>query len=47
MDDLPLKAKTQEEIENMVNWLADTEWKYGMEININTSQVMSVFKRND
>ena len=41
-DDTAIRAKTQEELQNMVNRLVDTERKYGMEINIDKSQVMKV-----
>ena len=35
-------AETQEELQDMVNRLVDTRRKYGMEINIDKSQVMRV-----
>ena len=35
-------AKTQEELQDMVNRLVDTGRKYGLEINIDKSQVMRV-----
>ena len=38
-DDMAIIAKTQEELQDMVNSLADTGRKYGMEINIDKSQV--------
>ena len=34
--------KTQQVLQDMVNRLVDTRRKYGMEINIDKSQVMSV-----
>jgi Reverse transcriptase (RNA-dependent DNA polymerase). len=43
-DDTTVKAKTQED---MVNRLTDTGRKYGMEININKSQVMRVSRSNE
>ena len=39
-------AKTQEELQDMVNTLVDTGRKYGMEINIDKLQVMRVSKMN-
>ena len=44
-DDTAIIAKTQEELQDMVNRLVDTERKYGMEINIDKSQVMRVTGR--
>ena len=41
VDDKAIIAKTQEELQDMVNRLVDTERKCGMEININKSQVMN------
>jgi Reverse transcriptase (RNA-dependent DNA polymerase). len=41
-DDTAIIAKTQEELQDMVNRLVDTERKYGMKINIDKSQVMRV-----
>ena len=38
-------AKTQEELKNMVNRLVDTGRKYGMEITVDKSQVMKIFKK--
>ena len=43
---LALIAKTQEELQYMVNRLVDTGRKYGMEINIDKSQTMRVLRRN-
>ena len=40
-------AKTQEELQEMVNRLVDTGRKYGMEINIDKSQVMRVSRSNE
>ena len=40
-------AKTQEELQDMVNRLVGTGRKYEMGININKSQVMSVSKNNE
>ena len=40
-------AKTQEELQDMVNTLVDTGRKYGMEINIDKSQVMRVSRSNE
>ena len=40
-------AKTQEELQDMVNRLVDTAKKYGMEIKIDNSQVMRVSRSND
>ena len=42
MDDTAIIAKTQEELQDMVNRLVDTGRKYGKEINIDKSQVMRV-----
>ena len=39
-DDKAIIAKTQEELQDMVNRIVDTGRKYGMEINIEQSQVM-------
>ena len=39
-------AKTQEELQDMVNRLIETGRKYGMEINIEKSQVMKVYRKN-
>ena len=44
-DDTAIAAKTQEEIQDMVNRLVDTGRKYGKEINIETSEVMRVSGR--
>ena len=38
--DMTIIAKTQEELQDMMNRLVDTGRKYGMEINIDKSQVM-------
>jgi hypothetical protein len=40
-------AKTQEEPQDMVNRLVDTGRKYGMEINIDKSQVIRVSRNNE
>ena len=40
-------AKTQEELQHMVNRLVDTGRKYGMEINMDKSQVMRVSRCNE
>ena len=40
-------AKTQEELQDMVNRLVDTGRKYGIEINIDKSQVMRVSRSNE
>ena len=42
VDDTAIIAKTQEELQDMVNRLVDTRRKYGMEINIDKSQVVSI-----
>ena len=42
-----LIAKTQEELQGLVRRLVDTGSKYGMEININKSQVMRVSRNNE
>ena len=39
-DDTAIIAKTQEKLKDMVNRLVDTGRKYGMDINIDKSQVM-------
>ena len=41
-DDVAITAKTREELQDMVNRLVDTGRKYGLEINIDKSQVMRV-----
>ena len=46
-DDTAIIAKTQEELQNMAKRLVDTGMKYGMEINIDKSQVMRVSRRNE
>ena len=45
--DTAIIAKTQEELQDMVNRLVNTGRKYGMEINIDKSQVMRVSRSND
>jgi len=40
-------AKTQEELQDMVNRLVEIEKKHNMEINIHKSQVMRVSRRNE
>ena len=47
MDDMAIIAKTQEELQDMVNRLVDTGRKYGMGINIDKSQVMRVSRINE
>ena len=47
MDDTAIVAKTQEELQHMVNRLVDTGRKYGMEINFDKSQVMRVSRSNE
>ena len=42
-----ITAKTQEELQDMVNRLVDTGRKYGMEMNIDKSQVMRVSRSNE
>ena len=46
-DDSTIMAKTQEELQDMVNRLVDIGRKYDMEININKSQVMRELKDID
>ena len=46
-DDMAIIAKTQEELQDMVNRLVDTGRKYGMEINIDKSQVTRVSRSNE
>ena len=46
-DDTYIIAKTQEEPQHMINVLADTGRKYGMEINIDKSQVIRVNRGNE
>ena len=46
-DDTAITAKTQEELQDMVNRLVDTGRKHGMEINVDKSQVMRVSKSNE
>ena len=46
-DDTAIIAKTQEELQDMVNRLVDTGRKYGMEINIDKSQVMRISRSNE
>jgi Reverse transcriptase (RNA-dependent DNA polymerase). len=46
-DKTAIIAKTQEELQDMVNRLVDTGRNYGMKININKSQAMKVSKRNE
>jgi Reverse transcriptase (RNA-dependent DNA polymerase). len=42
-DDKAIIAKTQEELQDMVNRLVDTRRKYGMEINIQKSEIMRIY----
>ena len=46
-DDVAIIAKTQEELQDMMNSLVDTGRKYGIEINIDKSQVMRVSRSNE
>ena len=46
-DDTANIAKTQEELQDMVNRLVDTRRKHGMEINIDKSPVMRVSESNE
>ena len=46
-DDTVIIAKTQEEVQDMLNILIDTGRKYGMEINIDKSQVIIKSRRNE
>ena len=46
-DDMVIIAKTQEELQDMVNRLFYTGRKYGMEINIYKSQIMRVFRSKE
>jgi Reverse transcriptase (RNA-dependent DNA polymerase). len=46
-DDTAIIAKTQEELQDMVNRLVDNGRKYGMEINIDRSQVMRDYRNNE
>ena len=41
-----ITTKTQEELQDMVNRWVDTGKKYGMEINIDKSQVRRLFRSN-
>ena len=41
-DDTAVVTKTQDELQDMVNRLVDTGRKYGMEIDIDKSQVKSI-----
>jgi Reverse transcriptase (RNA-dependent DNA polymerase). len=45
-DDTAIIAKTQEELQDMVNRLVGTGRKYGMEVNIDNSQVMRASRNN-
>ena len=45
-DDTAIIAKSQEELQDIVNRLVDTGRKYSMEINIDKSQVMRVSRSN-
>ena len=47
MGDIGIIDKTQEQLQDMVNRLVDTEKKYGMEINIDKSHVMRVSRSNE
>ena len=46
VDDTAIMAKTQEKLQDM-NRLVDIERKYGMEINIDKSQVMIASRSNE
>ena len=46
VDDTAIIVKSQEELQDMVNRLVDTGRKYGMEINIDKSQ-MRVSRNNE
>ena len=46
-DDTAIIVKTQEELPDMVNRLVDTGRKYGMEINIDKSQVVFISASSD
>ena len=46
-DDTALIAKTQEQLQNMLNGLVDTGRKYGMEIDIDKSQVLRVCRSDE
>ena len=46
-DDTAVKAKTQEELQDMKNRLVDTGRKYGIETNIDKLQVMRVSRSNE
>ena len=45
-DDMSIIAKIQEDLQDMVNRLVDTGSKYGIEINIDKSKVMRVFRNH-
>ena len=47
MDDTAIIAKTHEEIHDVVNRLVDTGRRYGMDINIDKSNVMRVSRSNE
>ena len=47
MVDKAVIAETQEELQDTVKRLVDTRRKYGMEINIDKSQVMRVSRSNE
>ena len=46
-DDSTIIAKTQEKLQDMVNIFVDTGRKYGIEINIDRSQIMRVSRSNE
>ena len=46
MDDTAIVAKTQEELQDIVNRLVITGREYGVEINIDKSQIIRVSGRN-
>ena len=46
-EDTAIIAKAQEELQDMVNKLVNTGRKYGMEINIDKSQVIKVSRSNE
>ena len=46
-DDTAIIAKTQKELQYMAHRLVDTGKKYDMEINIDKTQLMRVFRSNE
>jgi Reverse transcriptase (RNA-dependent DNA polymerase). len=45
VDDMAFIVKTQEELQDMVNRMVDSVRKFGMEINIDKSQVIRISRR--